>query len=240
MSQYQKAAQLLKESNHAIAFTDAGISVESGLKPFRGENGLWVADVNPELLSFAMFMRDPGKSIQLQKKFLFEPCVHASPNAAHAAIAGLEESGFIKAAITQNIDNLHHKAGSKNVLELHGNIREAVCLSCDIFYPFQADSEEAPQCEKCNAILKPNCILFGERLPKQAWYSAEVEMRKADVLLLVGASGIVEPAGNLPFHHCQHLKMININPSTNRYAGISDVNIEVQAGIAMTAIARYL
>lgn len=197
----QAAASLLARSHRTVALTGAGISTESGLPDFRSPGGLW-AGVNPlEVASLTAFRRRPEAFYDFYRRRL-ATLAGAKPNAAHQALVDLERFG-LRAVVTQNVDGLHQAAGSARVIELHGNLREAVCIECGRVVPIKAITEaleggRLPTCSDCGGRLKPNVVLFEELLPEAAYTTAEGEVRQADVLLVVGSSLQVTPAAWLP------------------------------------------
>jgi NAD-dependent deacetylase len=202
-AQIEQAVQLINQTNNIVALTGAGISTASGIPDFRSPNsGLWEKEDPLMVASIYAFRQDPTKFYRwihpLSGLFF-----RAKPNAAHLALAQLEEQGKLTAVITQNIDNLHTKAGSKTVYELHGHLRQVTCTQCyqvqdaaPIFEKFIEDGE-VPLCPYCGGVLKPNAILFGEQLPMQEFVAAQMELEKADLLLVVGSSLEVAPASDL-------------------------------------------
>lgn len=188
-------------SRHFVALTGAGISTESGLPDFRSPGGLW-AGVNPlEVATLSAFRRRPEAFYEFYRKRL-AMLAGAKPNPAHGALVDLESFG-LRAVVTQNVDGLHHAAGSRRVIELHGNLREAACVECGRTAPIKVitealDRRSFPVCEHCGGPLKPNVVLFEELLPETAYLEAETEVRQADVLLVAGSSLQVTPAAWLP------------------------------------------
>ena len=199
----RKAADLIASSQYAIALTGAGISTESGIPDFRSPGGLWSRFDPDEFASISSFMRDPAKFYQMAGEFasLFS----AEPNEGHKALAELEQMGLLKTIVTQNIDGLHQAAGSKNVIEVHGNVRESKCMWCERIYPILNLAEKVyqmgevpPRCDECGGVLKPNVVFFGEQLPREALDSAFEHARKCDLILVAGSSLVVSPANLLP------------------------------------------
>lgn len=203
--QIDRAAELLGKAHHAIVLTGAGISTPSGIPDFRSsETGLW-NKYNPfEVASLSAFRVNPTRFFEWFRP-LTKQIVEAVPNEAHIAISTLEEKGFIKAVVTQNIDILHQKAGSKHVLEVHGTLNSMTCVSCYTNYPSSRFLDEyieagkIPHCPKCGSILKPDAILFEEQLPKSIWKLAEKEIKKSDLMIVIGSSLEVVPVANLPY-----------------------------------------
>ncbi len=200
----QKAIDLLRQSRHAVALTGAGISTPSGIPDFRSPgSGVW-ENVNPmEVASIYAFRRQPEAFYQWLRP-LTDLMVTAQPNPAHHALAQLETYGPLKSIITQNIDGLHTKAGSRTVYEVHGHLRQATCLQCHHQYDARpylrayATDGELPICPDCSGALKPDVVLFGEMLPAQEMRAAQGEVATCDVMLVVGSSLEVTPVADLP------------------------------------------
>ena len=219
--QIQQCAELISQARNVVAMTGAGISTPSGIPDFRSPNsGLWER-VNPlAVASIHAFRQSPEKFYDwiypLTKQFL-----EAEPNPAHYALTSLEQQGKLRAIITQNIDNLHRRAGSQIVYELHGHVREVVCTRCyqvqdaaQVFDKFVND-RLVPRCS-CGGVLKPNTILFGEQLPVQEFVAAQVALQQADLLFVVGSSLEVAPASDLPelaLENGASLVIINLQPT---------------------------
>jgi len=164
----EKAAEIIRNAKHITAFTSAGISVESGIPPFRGENGLW-SIFNPIFLDINYFHHNPLKSWKLIKEIFYDFFGKAKPNAAHFALSEMEKSGYINSVITQNIDNLHQEAGSKEVYEFHGTSRNLICTKCNKIYS-ATDIDLAqlpPKCEKCGTVLKPDFVFLVNPFPNR-------------------------------------------------------------------------
>ncbi len=196
---YEQAAEALRKADNAIAVTGAGISVESGIPDFRSADGIW-ARYNPaEYATHDAFMADPDKVWEMWYD-LAGDLENAEPNPAHLALAELEVKGYLKAVITQNIDGLHHDAGSKTVVEYHGNTRTLVCLTCHQRKAMSMShrASGAPRCD-CGGYLKPDVVLFGELIPKHALLMSESLTQSCGVLIVVGTSATVYPAASLPF-----------------------------------------
>jgi NAD-dependent deacetylase len=243
-NEIEKAAELLKQSNYAIVFTGAGISVESGIPPFRGEGGLW-NQYDPIVLDLNYFLTHPDISWPVLKKLFYDPYGQAKPNDAHYAIARLEKQNIIKTVITQNIDSLHQKAGSQNVYEFHGTLQTLLCMECGTDYLLQEVNlnETIPRCKQDNGLLKPNVVLFGEGIPQMITIQSFVESIKADVVLVIGTSGEVMPACAIPYRAKENgAKLIEINPNKSNYTddNITDVFLNGKATEMMTALARCI
>ncbi len=243
MKEYQKAADLIRHSRHVTVFTGAGVSVESGVPPFRGENGLW-NEYDPIILDLKNFYKNPEESWVTIKKIFYDYFGKAEPNAAHRVIARLEADGYVQAVITQNIDNLHQEAGSKNVFEFHGNSRELVCTECGAKYPVTEEilQKLPPNCEKCGEILKPDFVFFGEAIPDQAEKLSFEEAEKADLFIVIGTTGEVQPASLIPVvARSKGAKIIEINIKKSNFTDdITDLFIQEKASLAMKKIEAEL
>ncbi|RPI91640.1 MAG: NAD-dependent deacylase [Chloroflexi bacterium] len=218
----EDAAVLIHKAERAVVLTGAGISTPSGIPDFRSEgSGLWSHDEPMEVASLSTFRTAPERFFNW-----FQPLAgqifSAEPNAAHLALAEFERAGHVRMIITQNIDGLHQKAGSQNVVELHGTLRMVSCTNC--FRRFEAgpylqpyiETGKIPQCSNCNGILKPDVILFGEQLPQSAWYEAQRAVRQCDLMVVAGSSLEVLPVARLPMQALDrgaHLIIINNTPT---------------------------
>ena len=194
--------------------TGAGISVASGIMPFRGKGGLWEKYDPEEAANIEYFRRDPKSSWVMLKEVL-EVVEKALPNQAHLSLAKMEEMGFVTSVITQNIDGLHQRAGSRIVIEFHGNTSRLVCLRCAALYPAREIdlSILPPHCPVCKGVLKPDAVFFGESIPRDALDQAHSEAKHCSVMLVVGTSGMVEPAASLPMLAKKHgALVIEVNP----------------------------
>ncbi len=218
----EDAAILIRKAERAVVLTGAGISTPSGIPDFRSEGtGLWAHDEPMEVASLSTFRTAPERFFNW-----FQPLAgqifNARPNAAHLALAEFERTGHVRTIATQNIDGLHQKAGSKNVVELHGSLRTLSCTNCfkrfesgAFLQPF-VETGKIPQCLNCNGILKPDVILFGEQLPQSAWYEAERAARQCDLMVVAGSSLEVLPVARLPMQALDrgaHLIIINNTPT---------------------------
>jgi NAD-dependent deacetylase len=235
------AISLLKDSKYTVAFTGAGISVESGIPPFRGPGGLW-NQYDPIILDLDYYSRKSEDSWPVVKKLFFDFFGSAKPNAAHLALAKMEQEGSLQEIITQNIDNLHQEAGSKNVYEFHGNSRQFICMDCGAVY--QRDelvlTAEPPHCHKlkCNGLLKPDFIFFGEGIPVDAYESSIQAAKNADVFILIGTTGEIMPASQIPYLAKQNgAKIIEINISESSFTPqITDVFLKGKATEVMALL----
>lgn len=240
MENINAAVSLIKKSKYTVVFTGAGISVESGIPPFRGPHGLW-QQYDSSYLSLRYFHKKPKKSWEMIKKIFYDVIVPAQPNAAHKAIADLEKRGNINSVVTQNIDNLHQKAGSQTVYEYHGTIKKLVCMEC--FRIVESDSINLsalpPTCPKCFGILKPDFIFFGESIPTKTNILCLGEAEHADVMVVIGTTGSVKPASMLPFAAKRvGAAIIEVNISRSAYTHhITDIFLEGKATDILTVAA---
>ncbi len=190
----------VEDADKITAFTGAGMSVESGIAPFRGENGIW-EDFDPEeVASSRAFEENPKRCWELFK-LQIEECFGSEPHRGHHALVDMEEHG-LSTVITQNIDGLHQKAGSDKVLELHGTLDRLVCPSCGseqktVKFVDEIKKGDMPLCD-CGDILKPDVVLFGEALPHEALRQAWREAKYCDLLFSLGTSAVVQPAASIP------------------------------------------
>ncbi len=239
----EKAAELIKNANHVTAFTGAGISVESGIPPFRGENGLW-SKFDPVFLDINYFHHNPLKSWELIKEIFYDFFGKAEPNAAHFALAEIEQMGLLHATITQNIDNLHQKAGSKKVYEFHGNSRNLVCTKCRSKFSVSKIglNKLPPKCKKCGGVLKPDFVFFGEPIPEPARTRSFAETEKADVFILIGTTGEIMPASMIPYEaKNNNAKIIEVNTKPSNYTkSITDVFLKGKATEIMGELLGFL
>lgn len=238
----EQAAALLRGARRAVAFTGAGVSTESGLPDFRSPGGLW-AGVDPmRVASLSAFRRAPQDFYRFYRKRLAR-LRQARPNPAHLALARLEHDGMLQAVITQNVDGLHQAAGSRRVLELHGNLRQAVCPDCgrrwEITVLEAALAEGSiPRCDRCFQAMKPAVVLFEELLPLEVFDEAERLCAAADVLLVVGSSLQVTPAAYLPQTVLDHGgRLIIVNREATPFDAAAAVVQRGAAGEVLPAIA---
>jgi NAD-dependent deacetylase len=195
-------AALVRERQPCVVLTGAGISTESGIPDFRSTSGIWATADPFEVASIQAFRRDPRRVWDFYRKRI-HVLLDAEPNRAHFALAELERKGLVEAVVTQNIDLLHSRAGSRDVVEVHGSIRSSSCSQCGREESLdgvleQLEQRPAPLCIACGAVLKPGVVLFGELLPGPAMDRATELARKAELMLVVGSSLEVWPVAGLP------------------------------------------
>ncbi|MFZ1291095.1 MAG: NAD-dependent deacylase [Melioribacteraceae bacterium] len=231
----------LKKADSLLFFTGAGISAESGISTFRGKDGLWNKLKPEELANFNAFMKNPDmvwEWYQYRRKIVEE----SQPNKGHLAIAELQNFYEVFVA-TQNVDNLHAKAGSNNIEELHGSIVRNFCIDCKTFYEHQdfMFDNKVPRCPKCNGMIRPDVVWFGENLRGNAFPNSEKNAKKCDICFIVGTTGIVYPAAYIPFtakEYGAYLVEINIEPTEMTYN--VDYSIMGKAGEILPEILELL
>jgi len=225
-----RTARLIREAGHCLAFTGAGISVESGIPPFRGNGGIW-EKYDPLILDINYFMNFPDQGWKFLQEVLYRNLIPAVPNPGHEILARLEQSGFLRQVITQNIDGLHQKAGSRNVIEYHGSMHRLICTGCGGRIDFSGDpsAEKTPRCDKCAAFLRPDFVFFGEFIPAEVQVRVDSELRETDLLLVIGTSGEVWPAAQIPIEAKKNgAVIVEINPSVSSYTkSITDIFIKL-------------
>ena len=234
--QIKKAAEVVKRSTFTSAFTGAGISVESGIPPFRGEEGLW-SRYDPKVLDIDFFHQHPKASWEVIMEIFYEFFGKARPNRAHVALAELEKTGLLQCVITQNIDNLHQEAGSTVVYEFHGNSKKLLCTSCRAEYKTgELDMKELPvRCPQCGGLIKPDFIFFGEPIPQDAYRYSFEAAGKSQVMLVIGTTAEVMPAGQVPVvAKSNGATIIEINPEpSNLTRHITDIFLQGKASEVM-------
>jgi NAD-dependent deacetylase len=251
-----RAAEQLIKSKHAITLTGAGCSTESGISDFRGPNGIWTK--NPEAerkayQSYARFQQNPKEywKESLTGASLLGNLFDALPNPGHQALAELEKMEILKCIVTQNIDNLHQKAGNKRVLDYHGNISLLRCFSCDTRYDrteydlerLLTEDRLPPLCQRCNGVLKTDVVHFQEAIPIDVAQESEKEAEACDLMLICGTSAVVYPFANLPRIARQRSKgkktiiiEVNADPTPLTEEGISDYLIQGKTGTILPRI----
>ncbi len=232
----ERAAEAILRCRCAVALTGAGISVESGIPDFRSASGLWQRFDPLEYATIEAFHRNPRKVWKMLAE-LHTIVSAASPNAAHRALAELEAAGRLAAVITQNVDHLHEKAGSRNVITFHGDAQRLRCLSCGGTFPAEGVKELPPPCPECGAILKPDVVLFGEAIPPEAIARAWAAVEACDLLLVVGTSAEVFPAGEIPYLARERgATIVEVNPDRTKISAIATLSIHAPAGEVLPRI----
>jgi len=238
MNKFEEFKKIIDESNNIVFFGGAGVSTESGIPDFRSKDGLYNQkyDYPPEeILSHTFFMNKPEEFYKFYKDKM--NCLKYEPNITHIKLAELEEQGKLKAVVTQNIDGLHQKAGSKKVYELHGSVLRNYCMKCHKF--FDADyifsSESIPKCDKCGEIIKPDVVLYEEPLNQDIWNGAIEAILNADTLIVAGTSLTVYPASSL-LHYFRGKDLILINKSSTPLDNLATLVINDSLGNVFSRI----
>lgn len=216
MSDIQTLKDWIQESDNIVFFGGAGVSTESNIPDFRSDNGLYKKQYRypaEQMISHSFFVSNPKEFYEFYFNQMIFP--DAKPNKAHLALAKLEKMGKLKAVVTQNIDGLHQKAGSKNVFELHGTVLKNTCVKCHSHYTLEEtmasrNADGIPVCPTCQGIIKPDVVLYEEGLDEATIYGAVQAIEQADLLIVGGTSLVVYPAaGLLQYFHGKHLVLIN-------------------------------
>jgi len=217
----EKAADILSKARSVVALTGAGISVESGIPPFRGKGGLWEKMDPMEVAHIDAFLENPKRVWDLLIKDMKTVLDNARPNPGHTGLVELEGLGKMQTIITQNVDGLHQVAGSRDVIEFHGNFAWQRCLDCGQRMPTgQVDLAQSPPKCSCGGILRPDCIFFGEMIPPEALVRSQKVSAACDVMLVVGTSAMVQPSASMPFIARDNgADIIEINPEPTPLTG---------------------
>jgi NAD-dependent deacetylase len=240
--QLERAASVVARANYTIALIGAGISVESGIPPFRGPGGLWTKHGEPAMDGYQRFLADPAGwweerlAQQSQYSEFAKALNEAKPNPAHIALADLERMGVLKHIITQNIDNMHQEAGSQAITEIHGNRLKMRCIGCNTRWPSaEFKSEEVPpRCPHCGGLVKNDTVMFGEPIPTDALQSCQRESQRCDCMLLVGTSAVVYPAASFPeIAYHRGASLIEINPMETPLSRACAAVLRAPAGEAL-------
>ena len=240
----EKLTEIIKNSDNIVFFGGAGVSTDSNIPDFRSSDALWneklKINFTPEqLVSHTFFLQYPDEFFQFYKDKLIYP--DAKPNAAHLALAKLEEMGKVKAVVTQNIDGLHQAAGSKTVYELHGSVLRNYCMKCHAFYDekFILESEGIPVCPACGGRVKPDVVLYEEALDDATISGAVNAISKADTLIIGGTSLVVYPAAGL-IHYFRGKNLVLINKSTTSADADADLVIHDAIGKVLGEVMEHL
>jgi NAD-dependent deacetylase len=227
-----------------VVFTGAGISVPSGIPDFRSANtGLWNRFDPMEVASLTAFRRRPEAFFAWLEPLAVN-ILNARPNPAHTALADLQKAGRVQTIITQNIDRLHQKAGASDVIELHGNVERLLCLNCHLDFPLEnyraswLEDHILPRCPGCDALLKPDIVLYEEMLPADAWEQAESLCRQADLVFIAGTSLEVMPASCLPmegYYHGASLVIMNLSGTPVDSLAQAVIPMDVVEGLPLLA-----
>jgi NAD-dependent deacetylase len=246
----RKAADLIDHSEKVIVFTGAGVSTESGIPDFRSPGGIWHR-YNPEDFYYQKFISSEEsreKYWQMSREF-YEPLKNAQPNAAHGAVVELEKMGKLDCVITQNVDNLHQRAGSSphKVIELHGTAVSVSCLTCRKKYSREEIQSwlergvRVPKCSECSGILKSDTVAFGQPMPPKETEESFRRARNCDLLIVIGSSLVVQPAASIPLEARKSgAKLVIINRDPTHQDSYADLVIHGSAGEVMSKILDYL
>jgi NAD-dependent deacetylase len=238
----ERLVELMRARRPCVVLTGAGISTESGIPDFRSPGGIW-AEYDPlEYATIDAFLADPAKVWDFYGERL-ALLGSAEPNDGHRALAELEDRGWVRAVITQNIDRLHERAGSRALVEVHGSIRTSSCLDCGTIVPFAEVAEllPVPACPNCGRVLKPDVVMFGELLPEAAIARALQLAAEAGLLLVVGSSLEVYPVAGLPLETIAAGGVIAIvNRGETPFDACAAVTVDAGAGETLRALAERL
>ncbi|MGH3063683.1 MAG: SIR2 family NAD-dependent protein deacylase [Gaiellaceae bacterium] len=245
MPEVTRLAELFRRRGPAVVLSGAGISTESGIPDFRSPTGVWAQYDPAEYATIEAFRADPVKVWSFYSLRL-RVLVEAEPNDGHRAIAELERAGHVAAVVTQNIDGLHQRAGSRDVTEVHGSIRSSTCLQCGASYSLAEllellEGAEAPPCTECGAIVKPDVVMFGELMPVAAIDRAYELARSTGLMLVVGSALEVWPVSQLPEETRSHggeVAIVNKGPTSSD--GLAAVKCDGAAGESLTALVGEL
>lgn len=239
----KEAAKLIKESKYTGSFTGSGISVESGIPSFRGEDGIW-SKYDPQTLELHYFYSYPKESWSVIKEIFYDYFGIAKFNRAHEVMAQMEKAGLLKGITTQNIDNLHQEAGSEVVHEFHGNSKKLICTECHKRFDVSEDVFKSlpPKCDSCKGLLKPDFIFFGEAIPQDAYQASMILAQNAEVYLVVGTTGEVMPANYMPILAKENgATIIEVNPDKSRFTNsITDIFLQGKAGEMLDKLSKEL
>ena len=245
----QKSADIILSSKYTIAFTGAGISVESGIRPFRGPGGLWTERGEPSMNGYRRFKEDPERYWKqrfdpIRKTHGFGSSMQeAKPNPGHYALVELEKLGILKSLITQNIDNLHFVAGNKNIFEIHGNVKKLRCIECNTRFSMNGFefTEIPPLCTFCGGIIKSDTVMFGEPIPIATLNECIEESYHSDCILVIGTSAMVFPAAALPLNvKRKGGSLIEFNPRQSELSRICDVTVRAPSGRSLPRLVSIL
>jgi NAD-dependent deacetylase len=236
----RQAVDIVRRARFLIALTGAGISVASGIPDFRSPGGLWER-YNPSAFATIDRFREEPERVWEMLLEMIAAVDAASPNAAHRALADLERRGLLQSCITQNVDGLHARAGSRNVIEFHGNLDRLDCLACGSGHArreYHFPAGQAPRCVSCGAVLKPSIVLFGESVPGRALLEGRMFASSCDAILVAGTAASVFPAAEIPqIAKKNHAKVIEVNIAPTGLTNyITDVFVQCDASEALPAI----
>ncbi len=235
---FESLTEKLKNAKKIVFVTGAGISQESGIPTFRGNDGLWRKYDPMQLATIEAFYDNP-KLVWEWYEDRRKNILNAKPNAGHFAIAELEKFKDV-VVLTQNIDGLHQRAGSSNVLELHGSIIRIKCTVCEFEDDIPSSFENLPpKCIKCNNILRPDVVWFGESLPQKVWNQAIIEASSCEIMIVAGTSLVVSPANTLPVYAKENnATLIEVNPEQTQMSSEMDISLRTTSAQALPSIIK--
>jgi NAD-dependent deacetylase len=242
----ERAAEIVLRSRYVVALTGAGMSVESGIPPFRGPGGLWTKHGEPPMNGYQRFLADPAQAWRERlspsgpMRELWETLRTAEPNSGHHALAQLESAGILRCLITQNVDNLHRLAGSQLIEEIHGNYTLIRCIQCTSRFTREEIRLEAlpPHCPRCDGILKSDTVSFGEPIPTDVLARCFEETEKCDCMLVAGTSATVYPAAQFPIDvRQQGGQLIEINPHETELTAFAAISLRAPSAVVLPELA---
>jgi NAD-dependent deacetylase len=237
----EDAAEILSKTENGVALTGAGISVESGIPPFRGKGGIWEKIDPMKYAHIDAFRDDPATVWNVLIKQMTTVLDSARPNGAHTGLVDLESMGILKTVITQNVDGLHQMAGNRDVIEFHGNFAWQRCMACgQVRESARVDLAQIPPRCDCGGILRPDCIFFGEMIPHEALIRSQQLSAACDAMLVIGTSAMVQPAATMPFIAKDNgAAIIEINPEPTPLSGrISNLTLLGEAGVIIPRLVK--
>lgn len=248
MEKIGEATRAILGARYLVALTGAGVSVESGIPPFRGPGGIWTRFGEPDMRGYERFKTDPkawwGRQEGTRgRRGLGGSMRRAEPNPGHYALAELEQMGLLKALITQNVDNLHNIAGSRNVIEVHGNSYKLRCISCHRRFDRETFRVEEipPRCPECGGVVKGDTVMFGEPIPPDVLRRCYEETGRCDCMLVVGTSGVVYPAASLPIIvKREGGTLIEVNPYDTELTSLCNIIIRAPSGEALPKLVEEI
>ncbi len=248
----ESAARTMLDAGPVVAMTGAGLSVESGIPPFRGPGGLWTKYGEPPLDGYQRFLEDPAKAWRERlnptegwAKGLMETLGAAKPNLGHRSLVGLEELGVLRATITQNVDDLHRQAGSRALLEIHGNHTLLRCMECHTRYDHDEiaidESALPPRCLRCDGILKGDTVQFGEPIPPDVLRGCYAAAQDCRCMLVVGTSATVYPAAEFPIDVLRRGgSVIEVNPHESELTAVASISLRGPGGSVLERLLHHV
>lgn len=243
MDRIYMAADMIRAADFVTAFTGAGISMDSGLPAFRRDDAFW-SYYDPQCVELAHFLADPGGAWIHLREIFYDAFTQAAPNEGHYALVEMEAGGYLDAIITQNIDHLHQKAGNAQVHEFHGGVGTLACIGCGARFPAAKVDlcRLPPYCNFCGGVLKPDFVFFGESVSEAAESDAIETAELSDLILVVGATGEIQPACHIPFMAAENgARIVEINPEVSRFTfSITDLFLQGDASDILETLMEVL